>query len=265
MFINLHNSKEEIISSVKNASDSTVECNVIALTANGKSNIRAFINAFLEKNNTDEIYKNDILESIFELIYNALKANYSHVYTLSVLQRKYPKLNDIIVSGQYFMNEKLMQSYVKFRRSTFVKDSIKKLMKLESALIKQLDEGSAIDISKYKELHSFKEIMKKPVCIKVSLERKESICKCNVINEAPIALLDLARIYEKRKIFRQYYDENRLYQFYNENLDESESAGFGATLIDLRLLNMGLEPYNYFTILTDGIHTNASISFIVKS
>lgn len=261
MFVDLRNSQDFIASKIKDTTDNKIESFVHALNKNGKLALRVFVGSFLDKNNVSENYKSDIIESIFELIYNALKANYLHVYSLSLLEKKYPNMDSKTSYGHYFLYEEDYRTdYLGFRKSQFVKDKVKMLMRLEANLIKEYDSGSLNDISKYKELHSFKQITGKPVRIKIVLSKFDDLLKCSIINESPVTLLDFGRIHQKRAIFREYYDKGMLNKFYDDNLDESESAGFGATLIDLRLLHMGLEPYNYFTITTDGIHTKSSVS-----
>jgi len=58
----------------------------------------------------------------------------------------------------------------------------------------------------------------------------------------------LERIHSKRQNFRKYYDEDRIADFYMEQLDESESAGFGAAMVDSRLLEWGLDPWQRFQL-----------------
>ncbi len=264
MHIDLHNSEEFIATAIKESKRNSVEAYVRVFTKRGKANIRTMIKSFLSKNNMPDEYHNDIIESLFELIYNALKANYSHIYSIQMLTMQFPELSDAMEDGHLLLlEEDMRQNYLILRKSPFVKDIVKTLMKLEARLIKEWDSGSIIDINKYEALHSFKRILQKPVRIKIRLSRQDNLCKCSVFNQSPITLLDLSRIRQKRIIFREYYDKGILHKFYEENLDESESAGFGATLIDLRLLEMGLEPYDHFTVTTDGFTTKASIRFVV--
>ncbi len=264
MVIDLHNSDEFIYNAIKESKRNSVEAHVRVFTKRGKSSIRTMIRAFLEKNNLPEEYHNDVIESLFELIYNALKANYSHIYSIQMLTMKFPEITDAMDNGfLLLLDEEMRQQYLSLRKSPFVKDIVKTLMKLEANLIKEWDAGGVIDTSKYEALHSFKRILEKPVRIKIRLSRQDHLIKCSVFNQAPITLLDLSRVRQKRMIFREYYNRGVLHKFYEENLDESESAGFGATLIDLRLLEMGLEPYDHFTLITDGFTTKASIRFVV--
>ncbi len=264
MLIDLHNSDEFIETTIKESKRGSVEAYVRVFTKRGKSSIRTMIRSFLEKNTVPEEYHNDIIESLFELIYNALKANYSHIYSIQMLTTQFPEITDAMDDGfLLLLDEEMRQNYLTLRKSPFVKDIVKTLMKLEAKLIKEWDAGAVIDTSKYEALHSFKRILEKPVRIKIRLSRQDNLCKCSVYNQAPITLLDLSRVRQKRIIFREYYDRGVLHKFYEDNLDESESAGFGATLIDLRLLEMGLEPYDHFTITTDGFTTKASIRFVV--
>ncbi len=264
MHIDLHNSEEFIATTIKESKRNSVEAYVRVFTKRGKANIRTMIRSFLSKNNMPDEYHNDIIESLFELIYNALKANYSHIYSIQMLTMQFPELSDAMEDGHLLLlDEEMRQNYLQLRKSPFVKDIVKTLMKLEARLIKEWDSNAVIDVNKYEALHSFKRILQKPVRIKIRLSRQDNLCKCSVFNQSPITLLDLSRIRQKRIIFREYYDRGILHKFYEENLDESESAGFGATLIDLRLLEMGLEPYDHFTVTTDGFTTKASIRFVL--
>ncbi len=264
MFIDLHNSDEFISTAIKESKLNSVEAYVRVFTKRGKSSIRIMIKSFLQKNKIPKEYHNDIVESLFELIYNALKANYSHIYSIQMLTMKFPEITNAMEDGfLLLLDEDMRQQYLSLRKSPFVKDIVKTLMKLEANLIKEWDAGGVVDVARYEALHSFKRILQKPVRIKIRLSRQDHMCKCSVFNQAPITLLDLSRVRQKRMVFRDYYDKGVLHKFYEENLDESESAGFGATLIDLRLLEMGLEPYDHFSITTDGFTTKASIRFAV--
>lgn len=261
MVIDLHKNEQEIISNIESSQDNIFEANIIGLTSLNKKHIRCFIKEFLKKNGVEK-HESDIIESIFELIYNGIRANYMHIYTLAILQKKFPAFADFILDGGYLIDPEMMLAYMNTRHSAEVSDNVKEIIKLEGALLKEIDSGHIDDISKYKRLHVFKDIMHKKINISLILERQNERFFFSVVNETRISIIGLNRIREKREKFRKYYNEGRVQDFYAENIDKLESAGFGATLIDLRLLNAGYEPYEHFTVHADVTKTYATIMII---
>lgn len=248
------------------AKDSQIKCDLLSLNTFGKSRLKTVINGILESKGKADI-ADDVYASILELAFNAIKANYAHVITLGLLKQKFPDRMDKILAKGYFDDRVLMKTYLWYIASTEVHDRVKDALRYEAQIFREFERATgdapitnAQRDELYKKLPMLMRTIDEQVKITLRAAHTGNKIVFDIINDAPITRIGLERIRQKREKFKQYFDEGRVGDFYIENLDESESAGFGSAMIDSRLINMGLDPARHFVIMELNKKTCASIT-----
>lgn len=248
-------------------SENQVKCDLVALNTFGKSRLKAVIFGVLELMNKADV-ADDIYASVLELAFNAIKANYGHVITLGILKSKFTDRMDKILAKDYLEDRVLAKTYLWFINSAEVKQRVKEALKLESELFKSFEKSNTDDkpitpemkSALYQKMPLMQRAIDEQIKITLRIARSDKKIVFDIINDSPITKIGLERIRQKREKFRTYFKEDRVGDFYMENLDETESAGFGSAMIDSRLLNMGLEPSRHFVIMELNRKTCASIT-----
>lgn len=258
--INLRESIDLIKESLENSSDKALECDLIGLTKNGKDKIRFLIN-YISKKYLIEKYSEDLCYIILEIIVNALKADYAHLITITNLKMLKNKYREKIDDGSYLYDSQIMTEYTEILKDESTKEEVKDMINLEGEVFKNLEKGRYDEVNKkYERLHFFKEAFNnKPVIIKFYIIDKEDRVIFRIKNNSPLTISSRTRIDTKRITFKEYYDNSVVDRFFLEQIDSSESAGFGIALIDLRLLNFSLNPFKHFFIYSKGQNTYSEI------
>lgn len=262
--INFRDTDEKIINDILSSEYSdTLTADIIGLTSNGKHKVRVFIHTTLKKYNL-ECFTIDTTDIIFELLFNAIKALYSHVLTITNLKMLHPEFLQFIKDSSYLYNSKMMQKYNEIQADPINRAEVKEIMQLEGRLFNDLDHNNFSNVYKFKRLRFFKDCGLKNNAIKIRFEYKDDFVIFSILNEAPITYYAISRIREKRTTFREYYNNNKVDKFFIERLDNTESAGFGIALIDLRLLTLGLEPEKHFRVIDDKNGTLSMLKLPIK-
>ena len=147
------------------------------------------------------------------------------------------------------------------------KEKLKRLMNMEKILINEMDETNNANVlkkEKYKELLDFRENTKKKFIIKLIVEIKKNDMELTVINDSPLIMINKTRIDSKRLTFGEYYNKGMTENFFMEQLDNSESAGFGLALCDLRLYNNNLNPKEHLKIYDENNKTYSKLILPIK-
>ena len=224
------------------------------------------ISEILKKYNIEK-YNDDIAYILMELISNGIKARYLHIITIKCLKNLYPSYNQKIDKEEYFNDNEIMIQYSDLFKEKKNKEKLKKLMKLEKSLIKDMDENNNINIledERYKELLSFRENDKNKFIIKLIIEIRKNNIEFSIINDSPLIMINKTRIDSKRLTFKEYYNKGMTENFFMEQLDNSESAGFGLALCDLRLYNNGLNPHEHLKIYDENNKTYSKLILPIK-
>lgn len=257
---------DEIKKAVSKIGKEKLEFDIVWFNFVAKRKITFLIRELLKKYNIEK-YNEDASYILMELISNAIKARYLHIIAVKSLRASYPDYNQKIDSDEYFNDNEIMAQYSNIFKEEENKEKLKKLMKLEKSLIKDLDENNNIKAvwdDKYKELLSFRENTKKKFIIKLIIEVNKNDMEFTVINDSPLIMINKTRIDSKRLTFKEYYDKSMTEHFFMEQLDNSESAGFGLALCDLRLYNNGLKPEEHLKIYDENNKTYSKLILPIK-
>mgnify|MGYP004628925761 FL=1 len=264
--VNSQSSFDDIKKVVSKIGKEAIEFNIIWLNFITRKKIIFLISEILKKYNIEK-YNDDIAYILMELISNGIKARYLHIITIKCLKNLYTSYNQKIDKEEYFNDNEIMIQYSDLFKEEENKEKLKKLMKLEKSLIKDMDENNNINIledERYKELLSFRENDKNKFIIKLIIEIRKNNIEFTIINDSPLIMINKTRIDSKRLTFKEYYNKGMTENFFMEQLDNSESAGFGLALCDLRLYNNGLNPHEHLKIYDENNKTYSKLILPIK-
>ena len=224
------------------------------------------VSEILKKYNIEK-YNDDTIYILKELITNAIKARYLHIIAIKSLRCAYPSYNQKIDEDKYFDDSEIMAQYSEAIKEEKNKEKLKRLLNMEKILINEMDETNNANVlkkEKYKELLDFRENTKKKFIIKLIVEIKKNNIELTVINDSPLIMINKTRIDSKRLTFGEYYNKGMTENFFMEQLDNSESAGFGLALCDLRLYNNNLNPKEHLKIYDENNKTYSKLILPIK-
>ena len=224
------------------------------------------VSEILKKYNIEK-YNDDTIYILKELITNAIKARYLHIIAIKSLRCAYPSYNQKIDEDKYFNDSEIMAQYSEAIKEEENKEKLKRLLNMEKILINEMDETNNANVlkkEKYKELLDFRENTKKKFIIKLIAEIKKNNIELTVINDSPLIMINKTRIDSKRLTFGEYYNKGMTENFFMEQLDNSESAGFGLALCDLRLYNNNLNPKEHLKIYDENNKTYSKLILPIK-
>lgn len=265
--IDLGGPDHEILETVKNST--IIKCDLLTLNAYGKQRVRFFIEEVL-RHYGELSYLDDLFLSVMELSFNALKANYAYMIVLDRIRRMLNYKQDQIDLNSIWKSQYMMRMYTNFIGHPATREQVRSIIRGEGNIFKIMEkaalEGRPLTAAEEERIlrdrgqvnGELKEMIK--ATLNMSLSPGRVII--DVINDAPITQAGLDRIHGKRTTFREYYDSGRIAEFYMENLDDTESAGFGAAMIDSRLLGWGLDPWQHFKVLTLNKKTCANLTIV---
>ena len=243
-----------------------IEFDIIWLNFIARRKIVFLVGEILKKYNIEK-YNDDTIYILKELITNAIKARYLHIIAIKSLRISYPNYNQKIDEDEYFNDSEIMAQYSEATRDEENEEKFKKLLNMEKLLINEMDETNNANVlknEKYKELLDFRENTKKKFIIKLIIEIKKNNLEFTVINDSPLIMINKTRIDSKRLTFGEYYNKGMTENFFMEQLDNSESAGFGLALCDLRLYDNNLNPKEHLKIYDENNKTYSKLILPIK-
>ena len=264
--VNSQSNFDDIKKVVSKIGKEVIEFNIIWLNFIARRKIVFLIGEILKKYNIEK-YNDDIIYILRELITNAIKARYLHIIAIKSLRLSNPSYNQKIDEDKYFNDNEIMALYSEATKDKENEEKFKKLLNMEKNLINEMDETNNANVlknEKYKELLDFRENTKKKFITKLIIEIKKNNLEITVINDSPLIMINKTRIDSKRLTFGEYYNKGMTENFFMEQLDNSESAGFGLALCDLRLYNNGLNPHEHLKIYDENNKTYSKLILPIK-
>jgi len=217
----------------------------------------------------------DVFSSLIEVIFNAIKANYRYLFIreeIKVLLKK-EGVSDIRKELEKIVrDEELILKYVEKIDMNEIQRKVRTTLSAEESVTKIKDDAlkgnrdlTVEEKNKIKEaLRIAKIAQKENIKVYLRISGDDTSLIIDVINTAPIFPKDLERIREKRESFKKYKERGEEHNFYIENIDETESAGFGAAMIDARLYALNIIPSKHYDIWGYKDKTAVTITFPLK-
>lgn len=251
-----------------------VEVNIIRVAKQGKQSLRFIVKELLKKHGAEHL-GDDVFSSLIELIFNAIKANYKFLFVREEVKRilKENDCDDINEElNKIVKDEELLTDYIskidmneiqrKVRATLSAEENVTKIKDDAKKEERDLTEEEKTEINN--ALKVAKKAQKENIKVYLRISGDDNSLIIDVINTAPIFPKDLARIRQKRESYKQYKDKGEEHNFYIENIDETESAGFGAAMIDARLYALDIIPSKHYDIWGYKDKTAVTITFPLK-
>lgn len=233
-----------------------IEFDILFVDSITKDKIALLVNKILIKYKIEKYYE-DVIYILMELITNAIKARYLHLISLKVLNEMYPNYS----LDEYYSNPDIMKKYSDIFRDDESREKLKNILKNENKFLS--DNNNNID-NFYNDVLLLNENTKSKFIIKLFIHITKNNVEFDIVNDSPLIMLGRTRIDTKRLTFKEYYNNDMVESFFLEQLDNTESAGFGLALCDLRLYNIGLEPTKHLEIYNDNNKTHSKLIIPIK-
>ena len=231
-----------------------IEFDILFVDLITKDKIALLVNKVLNKYRIEKYYE-DVIYILMELITNAVKARYLHLISLKVLSEMYPDYS----LDEYYNNPEIMKKYSDIFRDDESREKLKTILKNENKFVS----NNNID-NFYNDILLLNESTKSKFIIKLFIHITKNNVEFDIVNDSPLIMLGRTRIDSKRLTFKEYYNNDMVESFFLEQLDNTESAGFGLALCDLRLYNIGLEPTKHLEIYNDNNKTHSKLTIPIK-
>lgn len=248
-----------------------IECTILRLMKKGKDDIAFLIDNVLAKHDLAHI-RDEVFYTAMELGFNAIKANYRYILAMEDF-RKVSKdrahadvpLSELITDPHEF--EEFSHSLDSERYTKLVND-IFRLENKAARIIAEADKEcrtlTPFEKDRIRHYLAFSnKAVNNDIKVHFSITFDKETLIVEIVNDAPITFWGLKKIYSKRISFKEYFDKGQEEMFYIENLDSTESAGYGAAMIDARLNRFNIDPLTSFEIIKLGNKTVALVSFPV--
>lgn len=246
-----------------------LQCHILALNTRGKEIIREYMTDALQELNSEQ-YLEDLFMSIIELAFNGLKANYAYMAVVEKIRRMVGWKDKRITPHMVLESDWLFRLYDKLIGHPANRQRVKDVMEGEGEVFR-LQERVEAEGRDYtgeekawieQRLAVMGQTINEEIRTVLKIYKTENVLQVDVVNDAPIGEKGLQRILDKRARFYEYYQNDQVAMFYMENLDTTESAGFGAAMIDSRLLDWGLVPEEHFNVEAMKHQTKASLRLV---
>ena len=231
-----------------------IEFDILFVDLITKDKIALLVNSILNKYRIEKYYE-DVIYILMELVTNAVKARYLHLISLKVLSEMYPDYS----LDEYYNNPEIMKKYSDIFRDDESREKLKTILKNENKFVS----NNNID-NFYNDILLLNESTKSKFIIKLFIHITKNNVEFDIVNDSPLIMLGRTRIDSKRLTFKEYYNNDMVESFFLEQLDNTESAGFGLALCDLRLYNIGLEPTKHLEIYNDNNKTHSKLTIPIK-
>ncbi len=192
-----------------------------------------------------------VFSAVVEVIFNAVKANIKFTLFKEELKAHIrrtaaePEVTEVL--NVILREEPLLD----FMERYIVKDKIKshtfEILMLDEAL---RNKRRTLDEAGRQKLDSFRQaLQEQEIKVHFTIALGANNMVITVVNDSPILPDDAERIKKSREAHKRLFDEERSEEFFREdNLDTTESAGYGIGLADEILYEFGLNALEHFSI-----------------
>lgn len=211
------------------------------------------LGAVLEKIGANPIASFHVFSGVTEALLNAVKGNIRQmIFRDEILTKLLNDSNDPVGEEESILEIILDTSPLRDAMRRYVvpekvKKIVQKILLLEDKVrakkekLKEEDQEFLVRMRAKLQKTNFK------IDIKITIRADELYLR--IRNDAPVHWLDMKRIDKSRAAHKELADQGRSGDYFRpDNVDETESAGFGIAMIDEGFYSMGIDPMDYFTI-----------------
>lgn len=241
-----------------------VRYQINALTKLGRKQLLAVLTEFFEKENLDKEHVFSIHYALVEIVFNALKANVKFIAFREEVRRhlKRFRISEIDDLLQVIVEERTLREFMATRvMPDVLRTQVRQIFDIEE----KYRNGMIIKLSAAQiELLKKFRLMLRDIDANVHLEiiNSGTEIRISVTNRVPILSRDLSRIEHSRQRHFELHKENRASDFFSyENMDTTESAGFGIAMVDQGLFKLGLDPFEHLKIKSQNNETLVTLTY----
>lgn len=263
--------EEKIEKTIRSLSEKNqVKFQINALTRKGREELmEIFSNIFIRFSLNME-YMFNIYSALVEVIFNAVKANVKYILFQEVIKNRISssvkdhEIDEVLNS--ILREEPLREFMARYVPQDLLKKQTQNLLKIDEYFRLKKD----VTESEKEKLKEFRtRLAKRDVNIQFKILLDEEDLIFIIVNDSPVLKKDMDRIHHSREIHAALAEAGQSGDFFSpENLDQTESAGMGIAMADEVYYEMKLNPFEYFSIVTNKGRTQSVLHFpknIVKS
>ena len=261
----------EILSQLEEISGRNIwEFELKGLTRKTRDLLSSLLNQILEKNSiTSPVATFYLFSGLIEILLNALKGNMRYVVYKNELMKRISDQETTEGDTEILLDTILATSPLRDAMTRYIiPDKIKKyvqtVLKLEEKIrtkkeaLSNEEEILLNNFRKQIKLYDYK------ISMKVVLTDEDFYIR--IRNNVPISTFDQSRIENSRKLHKSLHAEGRSADFFRpENVDDTESAGFGIAMVDEGYYNMGLDPMELFNITSSSKSTTVYMKYPLEA
>lgn len=235
-----------------------------ALTKNGRKQLLNVLNEFFEKEGLDKEHVFSIHYALVEIVFNALKANLKFVAFREEIRRQLHrfKISEIEDLLQVIIEERTLRE---FMASRVMPDVLRKQVRQIFDVEEKYRTGMAqkLTAEQIELLKKFRLLVRSiDADVNLDILHRDADIVITVTNRVPMLERDLERIEHSRQRHHELHKEGRAGDFFSyDNMDTTESAGFGIAMVDQGLYKLGLNPFEHLKIETRNRETVVTLTY----
>lgn len=228
-----------------------VHLQINALTKQGRKQLQQVLIEFFEKENLNKQHVLAIHYAIVEIVFNAIKANLKFVAFREEIRKhldrfKITEIEDLL---QVIISERTLREFAATRvLPDVLRKQVQKIFDLEEKY--RTGVGQKLSPEQVELLKRFRLLIRTIEAeVKMEILHSDEDIRIMVMNKVPMLARDLERIEQSRRRHAELYKEGRAGDFFSyDNMDTTESAGFGIAMVDQGFYKLGLDPFQQLSI-----------------
>jgi hypothetical protein len=236
------------------------------LTKPTREILNEVITSLLDRIGANPLASFHLFSGLMEALLNGVKGNVRHVIFQDEILQKLIKDRETQESEvDDLMSIILDTSPLRDAMARYVvpeklKKTVQKVLTLQDKFRVKKESLSPADVEFLKEARIKLKRSNLKISMKIKISDEELYIR--IRNDAPIHSKDIARIEASRDRHKKLADQGKSAEYFRpDHLDETESAGFGIAMIDEGFYNMGINPLEYFTIVTSPRNTTVYMRY----
>lgn len=235
-----------------------------ALTKLGRKHLLDVLTEYFDKEQLNKEHVFSIHYALIEIVFNALKANLKFVAFREEIRRQLHrfKISEIEDLLQVIIEERTLRE---FMASRVMPDVLRKQVRQIFDAEEKYRSGMAqkLTTEQIELLKKFRHLVRSiDADVNLDILHKDADIVITVANRVPMLKRDLERIEHSRQRHHELHKEGRAGDFFSyDNLDTTESAGFGIAMVDQGLYKLNLNPFEHLKIETRNRETVVTLSY----
>lgn len=248
----------------KLAAHQSARFQINAITKQGRAQLREILTEFFACENLDPARILPIHYAIVEVVFNALKANTKFVAFREEIRRQLHrfKVDEIEDLLQVIIEERTLREFMAQRvLPQVLKHQVHKIFDLEEKYRAGMSEK--LTSEQVELVKRFRNLVRGiDASVTLTITPSDEEITIHVVNRVPILLRDLERIEASRRKHEQLHNQGRGGEFFEyENMDTTESAGFGIAMVDQGFYQFGLDPFEHMIISAENRETHVTLTY----